>query len=85
MLEQIHEKISVITVHNRQKHIVMPYKIRWQGRDYIISKIGFHHKIWQGRNRVHIFSVSTGAIDFRLSYDTESLDWTLEEVSDGLS
>jgi len=52
---------------------------------YTVTKIGFHHKIWDGRNRIHIFSVTTGAMDFRLSYDTETLDWTLEEVSDGLS
>lgn len=85
MLETIHEKISVITVHDRQKHTVIPAKLRWQGKVYTVTRIGFHHKIWDGRNRIHIFSVTTGVMDFRLSYDTETLDWTLEEVSDGLS
>ena len=85
MLEQIHEKISVITVHDQQKHTVMPAKLKWQGRVYNINKIGFHQKVWDGRNRKHIFFVSTGTMDFKLSYDTEDLIWTLEEVTDGTS
>ena len=83
MIEAINEKVSVITVHNQQTHSVMPYKMRWQGRDYVIKKLGFHHTVRNGRTLLHKFSVSTGAMDFRLSYDTESLIWTLEEVSDG--
>lgn len=85
MLETINEKISVITVHNQQTHTVMPAKIKWQGKVYIITKIGYHNKIWDGRTRKHIFFVSTGVMDFRLSYDTENLVWTLEEVTDGNS
>lgn len=85
MLEAINEKISVITVHNQQTHVIMPYKIRWQGKDYLIKKLGFHHTVRDGRKLLHKFAVSTGAMDFKLSYDTESLIWTLEEVSDGLA
>lgn len=85
MLEVIHEKISVVTVHDRQKHTVTPAKLKWQGRVYNITKIGYHNKIWEGRTRMHIFFVSTGAMDFKLAYDTETLDWTLEEVTDGLT
>ncbi len=91
MIERIAEKVSVITVHSldreksRDGTRVMPYKLRWQGRDYIITKLGFHHTVRLGRKLIHKFSVSTGTIDFRLSYDTETLEWVLEEVSDGLA
>ena len=90
MIERIAEKVSVITVHSQERKSgergtrVMPRKIRWQGREYIINKLGYHHTVREGRKLLHKFSVSTGTIDFRLSYDTETLDWVLEEVSDGL-
>jgi hypothetical protein len=80
MTEPIMEKISVITVYNRQTGAVMPYKIRWQGRDYVMKKLSYHHKIRQGRTIMHIFHVTDGAMDFRLSLDTDSLHWMLEEV-----
>jgi hypothetical protein len=84
MIESIHEKIEVIT-----RFLLLPkpvteiYKIRWRGREYMIIKLAYHYKVWEGRTRVHKFAVSTGTLDLRLTYDTENLFWTLEEVSDG--
>ena len=49
----------------------------------MITKLAYHHKVWEGRTRMHKFAVSTGSLDFRLNYDTENLFWVLEEVSDG--
>ena len=85
MIETIHEKIEVITRFRLQpKPVTEIYKIRWRGREYIIMKLAYHYKVWEGRTRVHKFAVSTGTLDLRLTYDTENLFWTLEEVSDGL-
>jgi hypothetical protein len=84
MLETIHEKVEVIVRFRlRPTPETDIYKIRWRGRDYPIMKLAYHHKVWEGRTRVHKFAVSTGSLDFRLTYDTESLLWILEEVSDG--
>lgn len=83
MNEVINEKVSVITVFDRNKGVVIPQKIKWQGRIYTIEKIGYHHKMKEGRKLLHIFSVSNSSIAFRLRFDTETLHWTLEEVSDG--
>jgi hypothetical protein len=84
MIEPIHEKIEVII---RFRLLPSPqteiYKIRWRGREYIITKLAYHHKVWDGRTRMHKFAVSTGNLDFRINYDTENLIWVLEEVSDG--
>lgn len=85
MLEVINEKISVVTVYNRLKGKVFPIKIRWQGKNYRIVKIGYQHKIRIGRNIVHIFHVTDGVLDFRIACNTENLHWTLEEVSDGIA
>ena len=83
MNEVINEKISVILIYDRMTGIVMPKKIRWQGRDYIIQKLTYHHKIRVGRQMFHIFHVTDGVTDFRIKLDTDTLHWTLEEVEDG--
>ena len=85
MIEAIHEKIEVITRFRLlPKPVTEIYKIRWRGREYMIMKLAYHYKVWEGRTRVHKFAVSTGTLDLRLTYDTENLFWILEEVSDGL-
>jgi hypothetical protein len=85
MLEKINEKVDVITIYKRFGTIVSPYKIRWNGRDYRILKIGYHHKVRQGSSIHHIFSVSSESLAFRLRFDSETMYWTLEEVSDGFA
>ena len=84
MIETIYEKVEVITRFRLlPKPVTEVYKIRWRGREYLITKLAYHYKVWDGRTRVHKFAVSTSVMDFRMSYDTESLFWVLEEVSDG--
>ena len=85
MNEVINEKVSVVLVYDRQKNNVMPYRLRWQGRDFKITKLGFHHKYRLGRTIQHIFSVTDGNTFFRLRLDTDTLQWTLEEISDGIT
>ena len=80
MNEVINEKISVITIFYRQKGLTIPKKIRWQGRNYDIVKLTYHHKINEGRTIFHIFHVTDGNVDFRLKFDSNSLIWVLEEV-----
>lgn len=83
MNEKIFEKISVIFSYNTEKNTTIPYKIRWRLRDYFIKKLAYHHKVREGRELIHIFHVTDGNLDFRLRFNTESLNWILEEVSDG--
>lgn len=84
MIETIYEKIEVILIfHLTPKPVTNIYKIKWRGKYYLIAQQAYHHKVWDGRTRLHKFAVSSGNLDFRLSYDTENLQWLLEEVSDG--
>jgi len=85
MREVINEKVSVVTVYNREKHTVLPWLLKWQGRRYTITTLGYHHTERRGRVLHHIFSVTNGTMFFRLNFETESLTWMLEEVSDGLA
>lgn len=83
MLEKINEKVSANLIYDRQKGVVYPSQLFWQGKTFTIIKIGYHHLIREGRNIKHIFSVSDNSLFFKLALDTENLNWTLEEVSDG--
>jgi len=83
--EIINEKVSTVSSYNQSNGVVMPRKIKWQGRIYIINRLNYHHKIRQGRTMLHIFHVTDGNIDFRLCFNTNNLHWTLEEVCDGIS
>lgn len=83
MLEVVNERVSVITVYDKDKAEVFPYFVKWKNRKYKITTLGYHHKAKDGRFVHHIFSVSTPTIAFKLRLDTETLIWFLEEVSDG--
>ncbi len=84
MIETIQEKVEVILRFRLQPYPETEiYKIRWRGKEYKIKEHAYHHKVWDGRTRLHKFAVSTGTYDFRLTYNTENLFWLLEEVSDG--
>lgn len=83
MNQQINETIDVITIYKRLGTETAPYKIRWNGRSYLITKVGYHHKVRSGRTVYHIFHVCSDTLAFRLRHDPDTLGWTLEEVSDG--
>ncbi|MFH0864085.1 MAG: hypothetical protein V1858_03290 [Candidatus Gottesmanbacteria bacterium] len=85
MNEVINEKVSVVSIYDRATGLVKPFKIKWQGRIYKITTLGYHHKTKEGKKLLHIFSVCNETIAFRLKLDTENLHWTLEEVSDGFA
>ena len=84
MIQTINEKVAVLTVYTPGAGPLTPYKLRWHGRVYRVTKIGFHHKVREGGTLFHVFSVACPALAFRLKLNTETLQWLLEEVSDGM-
>jgi hypothetical protein len=83
MHEYINERVSAITSYNRDTGKVVPAKIRWQAKIYTITSVSYYHKIQEGKNIQHIFHVTDGNMDFKLKLDSETLRWTLMEVTDG--
>ncbi len=79
-MNTIHEPISVVTVFNHEKRTAVPRKFLWKNREYMVTKIGYHHAVREGRTLFHIFHVTDGVSDFRLIMNTESLQWILEEI-----
>lgn len=88
MIQRISESISVIlscsTPSGPGPVGVKPISLTWQNRDYIVTQQGLHHTYRSGRTLHHIYSVLAGDLFFRLNLNTDTLRWTLEEISDGL-
>lgn len=62
---------------------VFPVQIQWRNREYKIDKIGMHYKYYEGKKLLHVFSVVSRDIFFKLILDTENLHWKIAEVADG--
>jgi hypothetical protein len=85
MIQKLSLPISVQTVYDHKRHLVSPRQIIWEGNAVRIAQVGLHHTVRDGRTLFHIFSVTAQGLSFRLKLNTESLFWTLEEISDGLA
>lgn len=75
MVSILREKVRVVMVDG------VPGALEWQGRRNV-DKIGLHHCYMDGRRLIHVFGVVSDNLFFRISLNTEDLNWTLEEVSD---
>lgn len=85
MLEKICQPVSVELIYNSRTKKVYPNRINWQGKTYTVKKVGLHHFVRIGRTLFHIFSVVTDDLFFRLSLNTDNLQWILEEVADDVA
>lgn len=83
-MHEVNEKIDVLAVSKKGRGIVVPIKIKWRDRYYSMREIGFIHPKREGRVLYHIIEGSDGNLNFRLSCNTETLQWTLEATSDDL-
>ncbi|MBC7546146.1 hypothetical protein H7171_00185 [Candidatus Saccharibacteria bacterium] len=77
---QVNERVDVVTVFRRQGDIgslCMPYKMRWRGREIIMTELALRHPTVAGKRMIHVFHVSDGVNGYRLEFDAEVLIWTL--------
>jgi hypothetical protein len=72
-MRNISEKVSVILENDT------PLSMVWKNRDYRITKIGLHHDYFEGKTLVHIFSVLSDDLFFKLKLNTKNLQWKLED------
>lgn len=84
MIQKISEPVSVISAYNANDRTVRPISLEWSRRTYPVLQVGLRHTYRSGTTRHHVFSVVSHQLFFRLNLNTETLHWTLEEVSDGL-
>ena len=84
MIQRISEPVSVITTFNATTRSVRPVSLEWSRRTYPVLQVGLRHTYREGITRHHVFSVVSHHLFFRLNLNADNLNWTLEEVSDGL-
>ncbi len=73
------EKISVVFSFNHLKNQFFIHKIFWREKVYLIKKITYHQKLYQGKTLVHIFYLTDNEKDFKVIFDSDSLNWYLEK------
>lgn len=83
MIQRINAPISVNLVFDHKRRLTYPKHILWEGKIYLVTKIGLHHTYRLGRTLFHVFSVETPALFFKLVFNTDTLHWSVEEIADG--
>lgn len=84
MIQIISEPVSVTTAFDAYKRATRPISLQWGNQIYEVAQLGLRHSYKEGNVRHHVFSVVGGDLFFRLNLNADTLNWTLEEVSDGL-
>ena len=84
MEEMLHEPISVDAVFDVTKpHRCIPKNfILKNGRKVNVTEIGLIHPKFDGIKTHFLFDLTDGEADYRLSFDTERLEWFLEWEGD---
>ncbi len=77
MTEPINEKVSV----GMNEY---PRWIKWKDKVYRVEKVGLHHTYREGKTLYHVFSVATKTLFMRLILDTDTLDWRLTDIENGI-
>ena len=85
MISHMNEEISVITIYDADTRSNKPVVMKWRGKKYKIEKVAFYHPVRIGRVLHHVYSVSAGAMDYRLDLNSENQNWLLTEASDGFA
>jgi hypothetical protein len=76
--------VSVSLIYDGKTKKSLPRSIIWKNRIYRVSKLGLHYTYKEGDKLLHIFSVISGTLFFKLEFDTSNLHWRIAEVSDSL-
>jgi len=79
METKIEEKIKVGAVFGGDKKL-RPVWFVWSGKKYTADEITFNWQSRRGKAVVQHFAVRSGRDMYELSYDTETLVWTLSAV-----
>jgi hypothetical protein len=75
----VKENISVIASFG-MPYRIKPVRFRWSGRLHEIKEITYMWKTKDGQKDIYRFSVTTDNSLYELSFDTETLIWTIENL-----
>jgi hypothetical protein len=83
MIQKLKVPVTVISLFDHRKRVYAPTKVIFDGREFDVVKVGYHHTVRDGRTLLHVFSVASHSSYFKLVHNTNTLAWELEEVDDG--
>ena len=80
MITEIHEAIKVGAIFGDNKKKLKPVWFIWNGIKYTIREITYVWTERVGKTVIHYFTVTEGANLFSISYNTDTLLWTLHSI-----
>ena len=76
--EKVHEKINVLTIYKSGKTKIVGF--RWEDDLYKITSNNLTTRAQKGTAPVYLFSISNSKGAYQLRFETDTLDWFLEEI-----
>lgn len=82
---EINQRVGVMALFRDKdsRESCVPLRMSYRGRDVVFEELGLRHPTVAGKRMLHIFDMSDGTNDYRLSFDAESLAWTLISMIEG--
>ncbi|MBU1132607.1 hypothetical protein KKC32_05190 [Patescibacteria group bacterium] len=78
MYETIGQQVEVLVAFMRDR--VLPLSFRWNNKKYSINNVNLAYYDREGRKKCYHYSVTSDGSCFKLSFDTESNQWFLQEA-----
>lgn len=79
MYDPVHEKIKVDAIFENGKVSVTRFK--WKDKVYKVNEVTLITKAYRGRDTVWLVYVTTLTAAYKLRFDTDTLNWWMEELS----
>ncbi len=81
MTTQIDEQVSVSLAYDTNNGKVFPYVMKRKNEIIKFEKLGFHHKVYEGKDLIHYFHLVANGTFFKLRLNTNTLSWRLIEIA----
>lgn len=78
MYEKVHEKVNVDVHFTKEKPRI--HAFIWKNKVHAVSSINLITRARKGQIPVFLFSVSNGNGAYELRFDTDTLQWWLEQI-----
>ncbi len=78
-MESIGDAVSVVALFE-PPHVFRPVRFRWNGRTCLVREVTYRWTSREGRTVLHHFSVTDGGTLYQLTFNAETLQWSLDAV-----
>lgn len=82
MIQVLSAPVSVSVFFDHKARTFRLKRVIFDGTEYKVKQIGYHMTHREGRILYHLFYVASDSMFLKLKFNTENLQWTLEELHD---